>query len=108
MPNKSPPKREDETQATPRGPEERIFHHSGPTNYFLQDGLVTLNPFQNRHAHGGFAVRIMQNGQYVGLISLGSEPLCRKLLVHFQSKPLIASLRDGARSCDTLGVEGVK
>lgn len=107
-PNKSPPQREDERPAAPRKPEEIIFHLSGPKKYLLQDGPVTLNPFQNRHAHGGFAVRVMQKGEYVGLIGLGEESLCRKLLVRFKWNPLISRLIDGIRSCDTLGAEGVK
>src|SRR5579859_1888695 len=100
-PTKSPPKGEDERPAAPKKPEERIFHLSGPKNYLLRDGPVTLNPFQNRHAPGGFAVRIMQKGEYVGLIGLGQESLCRKLLVHFKWNPLISRLMDGTRSCDT-------
>ena len=61
--------------------EIKVFHHSGPKNYFLQDGPVTLRPFENSYAKGGFGVRCSQDGQYVGLIASGEETLCRKLLV---------------------------
>src|SRR5579859_2153822 len=53
----------------------KTFHHSGPKNYFLQDGPVTLTPFENHHAKGGFGVRCSQNGKFVGFISSGEEPL---------------------------------
>jgi hypothetical protein len=61
---------------------KRVFHHSGQKNYFLQDGPVTLRPFENSYALGGYGVRCTQNGAYVGLIIRGEEILCRKLLVH--------------------------
>jgi hypothetical protein len=62
--------------------QKRVFHHTGPKKYFLQDGPVTLRPFENHYALGGFGVRCTQNGEYVGLIVSGEEELCRKLLVH--------------------------
>lgn len=62
---------------------ERVFQHSGVKKYSLEDGPVALIPYETGHARGGFAVRIEQKGQFVGLIQGGGEVGCRKLLVVF-------------------------
>jgi hypothetical protein len=49
----------------------------------VQNGPVRLIPYENRHAKGGFAVRVVQAGNVVGLISAGEEVLCRKLRVRY-------------------------
>jgi hypothetical protein len=71
--------------AKPSPPEpvtiERVFHHSGVKKYNLQDGPVTLIPYESSHAQGGYGVRVTQNGVFVGLIAAGEEMNCRKLLV---------------------------
>ena len=79
-----PPSPTTPTDATPIAPPEileEVFHHRGPKNYHLQDGDVSLFPYQNRYAEGGFAVQIKQHGIHVGLIARGEEIACRKLLV---------------------------
>ena len=63
--------------------EERVFHCSGPKNYWVEDGPVVLIPKENKHAKGGFAVQIVQKGRVVGMISAGEEEECRKLRVMF-------------------------
>jgi len=86
-----PPKRAKATEtmvakSTPISPpavKERIFHHSGAKKYSLEDGPCALIPYETSYARGGFAVRIEQNGQFVGMISAGEEVGCRKLLVLF-------------------------
>jgi hypothetical protein len=69
------------TPRTPSKPPPKVFHVSGPKKYNVDDGPVTLIPFENRHAKGGFAVRVVRQGIIVGLISAGEEVLCRKLRV---------------------------
>jgi len=64
-----------------RVPVERVFHHNGAKKYNLQDGVINLYAVQNSHAKGGYQVRVMQGGEFVGLIAAGDEVECRILLV---------------------------
>lgn len=109
---KSPERPSSKSEVEPVEPHTKkqikVFHHSGPKNYFLQEGPVTLTPFENHHAKGGFGVRCTENGQYVGLIALGEEPLCRKLLVQRYVSLLIARVRDGNPSYGILVGERVR
>src|SRR5437667_7161160 len=59
---------------------ERVFHHSGAKKYSVQDGPVSLIAYENRHARGGYSVRVLQSGEFVGLIASGEEVACRRLL----------------------------
>jgi hypothetical protein len=61
----------------------------------VQDGPVTLIPYENSHAKGGFAVRVVQAGIIVGLISAGEEILCRKLRVRYTFGHTDCRLKDG-------------
>jgi hypothetical protein len=74
----------------------------------LQDGPVTLLPCQNKHAQGGFSVRVTQRGQFVGLVRAGQETACRKLLVSHAIAALINRAKDGKVSCAILGEDAAK
>jgi hypothetical protein len=60
---------------------EKVFQHSGKTDYFLEDAPVTLLPLDDRWIDGGFGIRITQKGKYVGQIISSQKWECRKLLV---------------------------
>jgi hypothetical protein len=75
----SPPR--ETVKPSPPKPIERVFHHSGVKKYTVQDGPVTLIPYENSHARGNYSVRVIQDGGFVGLIVDGEETSCRKLIV---------------------------
>jgi len=81
-------------EAHPKKPQERVFHYSGPKNYFLEDAPVVLTPYQNERTDGGYAIRVVQKGRFVGLVRAGEEKACRELLV-LDSRYLCSSQSKG-------------
>ena len=71
-------------KATPVSPPEvvgEVFPISGPKRYSIPEGPVSLFACENKHAEGGFCVKVWKDGIFVGVISAGGELECRKLLV---------------------------
>jgi hypothetical protein len=87
---------------SPPKPIERVFQHNGAKKMTLQDGPVTLLPYENKYARGRFSVRVTQSGQFVGLVQAGQEVACRKLLVSHIISALINRAKAGKVSCDIL------
>ena len=95
------PSPEAPSASTPESAEE-VLHYSGRIKRSLADGPVSLFPYENKRAEGGFAVQVRQKGVIIGLISYGEELKCRKLLVvpYEKSADYYSRTKAGKANCD--------